>query len=174
MFETPSVTRTYLLHSVVYFNFQVDRSPGPADSIGGTRIHTEVLGEEVDVAPATMDVTAASRRAISSRQASFYPELPFGAFYVWRHSGDYSERFRGTFAVAVNDLAYNVGIHSLPGWELRFTFNNMIIPLGRSEYVEGQIIRGVEVEWNYIFAGFGVAYRKLLLPGHQDNALELS
>lgn len=47
-------------------------------------------------------------------------------------------------------------------------------PLGRAEYVEGQIIRGVEVEWNYIFAGFGIAYRKLLSPGHQDNALELS
>ena len=50
----------------------------------------------------------------------------------------------------------------------------MIIPLGRSEYVEGQIIRDVEVEWSYVFGGFGLAYRRLLDPGHQDNALELS
>lgn len=54
------------------------------------------------------------------------------------------------------------------------TLNTMIIPLGRSEYVEGQIIRDVEVEWSYVFGGIGVAYRRLLDPGHQDNALELS
>ncbi|HEX5544312.1 MAG TPA: hypothetical protein VFX10_02380 [Nitrospira sp.] len=60
---------------------------------------------------------------------SFYQVLPFGAFYVWRHSGDYRERFRGSFALAVNDPAYNVGLPSWPGWELRFTLNNMIILL---------------------------------------------
>jgi hypothetical protein len=68
----------------------------------------------------------------------------------------------------------NVGSRSSTGWEFRFTLNTMIIPLGRSEYVEGQIIRDVEVEWSYVFGGFGLAYRRLLDPGHQDNALELS
>jgi hypothetical protein len=74
----------------------------------------------------------------------------------------------------VNDLTYNAGSHSSSGWELRMTLNTMIIPLGRSEYVEGQIIRDVDVEWSYVFGGIGVAYRRLLDPGHQDNALELS
>jgi hypothetical protein len=50
----------------------------------------------------------------------------------------------------------------------------MILPLGRSEYVEGQIIPDVELEWNYVFGGFGLAYRTIMSPGHQDNALEIS
>ncbi len=74
----------------------------------------------------------------------------------------------------MNDLTMNVGSYTSSGWELRFTLNTMIIPIGRSEYVEGRIIRDVEVEWSYVFGGFGLAYRRLLDPGHQDNALELS
>lgn len=144
--------------------------------LAGEEFHTEVLGEPVDVPPRDRKTVTAASFGVQYLHdgPSFYQVLPFGAFYVWRHSGDYTERFRGTFAVAVNDIAYNVGVRSLPGWELRFTLNNMIIPLGRSEYVEGQIIREVEVEWNYVFAGFGLAYRRLLSPGHQDNAFELS
>jgi hypothetical protein len=144
--------------------------------LAGEEFHTEVLGEPVKVPPRDRNnVTAASfGMQFLPNGPSFYQVLPFGAFYVWRHSDDYKQRFRGTFSVAVNDLAYNVGSRSSNGWELRFTLNNMIIPLGRSEYVEGQIIRDVDLEWNYVFAGFGLAYRKLLSPGHQDNALELS
>lgn len=144
--------------------------------MAGEEFHTEVLGEPVTVPPRDRrTVTAASAGiAYLPDGPSFYQVLPFGAFYVWRHSDDYKERFRGTFSLAVNDMAYNVGSHSSNGWELRFTFNNMIIPLGRAEYVEGQIIRDVEVEWNYLFAGFGLAYRKLLSPGQQDSALEVS
>lgn len=182
MFEcaSPSACRLYVPLALCWFISILSIDPVRAQDqptpLAGQEFHTEVLGEEVDVASRDRKTVTAASFGVQYLHdgPSFYQVLPFGAFYVWRHSGDYSERFRGTFAVAVNDLAYNVGIHSLPGWELRFTFNNMIIPLGRSEYVEGQIIRGVEVEWNYIFAGFGIAYRKLLLPGHQDNALELS
>ena len=39
---------------------------------------------------------------------------------------------------------------------------------------KGRLFETFEVTWNYVFAGFGVAYRKLLSPGHQDNALEVS
>src|SRR5689334_22186316 len=129
--------------------------------LAGEEFRTEVLGEQVDVPPRDRKTVNAASFGVQYLHdgPSFYQVLPFGAFYVWRHSADYNERFRGSFAVAVNDLAYNVGIRSLPGWEFRFTLNNMIIPLGRAEYVEGQIIRDVEVEWNYVFAGFGVAYR---------------
>ena len=105
---------------------------------------------------------------------TFYQVLPFGALYVWRNSDDLKQRFRGTFSGPVNDLTMNVGSYTSSGWELRFTLNTMIIPIGRSEYVEGRIIRDVEVEWSYVFGGFGLAYRRRLDPGHQDNALELS
>jgi hypothetical protein len=52
------------------------------------------------------------------------------------------------------------------------TFENVIIPFGRYEYVEGQAIKDVELEWNYIFAGFGLGYRTSLSPGYQDNVFE--
>ncbi|OQW32306.1 MAG: hypothetical protein A4E19_19970 [Nitrospira sp. SG-bin1] len=152
---------------------RADDQPTP---LAGEEFHTKVLGERVEVPPRDRrNVTAASFGVqYLPNGPSFYQVLPFGAFYLWRHSHDYKKRFRGSFALAVNDVAWNVGSSASHGWELRFTFNNMIIPLGRAEYVEGQIIRDVEVQWNYVFAGFGLAYRRLLSPGHQDNALELS
>jgi hypothetical protein len=148
----------------------------PATPLAGEAFQTEVFGEPVTV-------HARDRKSVTSANfgvqylhdgPSFYQILPFGALYVWRNSDDEKQRFRGIFSGAVNDLALNVGSHSSRGWELRLTFNNMIIPLGRSEYVEGQIVPDVELEWNYVFAEFGLAYRKLLSPGHQDNALEMS
>jgi len=147
-----------------------------ATPLAGESFQTEVLGEPVTVrARDRKAVTAASFGVQYLHDGpSFYQMLPFGALYVWRNSDDEKQRFRGTFSGAVNDLAMNVGSLSSSGWELRLTFNNMIIPLGRSEYVEGQIIPDVELEWNYVFAGFGLAYRKLLSPGQQDNALEMS
>lgn len=54
------------------------------------------------------------------------------------------------------------------------TFENVIIPFGRYEYVEGQRIKGVELEWNDIFAGFGLGYRTSLFPWYQDNVVEFS
>jgi hypothetical protein len=151
-------------------------SEDQATPLAGESFRTEIFGEPVTVRPRNRkDVTAASFGMQYLHDGpSFYQTLPFGALYVWRNSDDETRRFRGTFSGAVNDVAMNVGSHSSHGWELRLTFNNMIIPLGRSEYVEGQIIPDVELEWNYVFAGFGLAYRTRLSPGHQDNALEMS
>ena len=98
--------------------------------------------------------------------------LPFGSLFVW-HNWD-TQRFRGTFAGIVNDVRYDLAPRSWDGWEAVFTFNNFIAPLGRSEYVEGQRIQDVEIQWNYVYAGLGIGYRKVLPPGHQDNALEIS
>jgi hypothetical protein len=167
-----------LLWSLPCPNAQSEEPAAPEEPapLAGEEFHTEVLGEPVTVPPRDRNRVTAASFGIEflPNGPKFYQVLPFGAFYVWRQSDDYKERFRGTFSVAVNDLAYNVGSHLSNGWELRFTLNNMIIPLGRSEYVEGQIIRDVDVEWNFLFAGFGIAYRQLLSPGHQDNALEMS
>ncbi len=150
-----------------------DEQPTP---LAGEAFDTEVMGEPVQVAPRDRkSVTAASFGVQYLPDGpSFYQVLPFGALYVWRNSDDLKQRFRGSFSGPVNDLTMNVGSRSSSGWELRFTLNTMIIPICRSEYIEGQIIRDVEVEWSYVFGGFGLAYRRLLDPGHQDNALEMS
>lgn len=142
--------------------------------LAGEPFKTEVLGEPVTVhSRDRKSVTAASFGVQYLHDGQkFFQILPFGALYVWRNSDDEKRRFRGTFSGAVNDM--NVESSSSSGWELRFTFNNMIIPLGRSEYVEGQIIQDVELEWNYVFGGIGLAYRTIMSPGHQDNALEMS
>ncbi|HEY6083760.1 MAG TPA: hypothetical protein VIU63_00095 [Nitrospira sp.] len=144
--------------------------------LAGEEFHTEVMGEPVKVpARDRKNVTAASFGVeYLPNGPSFYQVLPFGALYVWRNSDDEKKRFRGTFSLLVNDLSMNAGSYSTSGWELRVTLNNMIIPIGRAEYVEGQIIPAVTLQWNYIFGGLGLAYRKILDPGHQDNALEMS
>jgi len=161
----------FVLNSPAYG--QEEETPTP---LAGEEFDTEVMGEPVKVqARDRKNVTAASFGVeYLPNGPTYYQVLPFGALYVWRNSDDLKQRFRGTFSGPVNDLTYNVGSHSSSGWELRMTLNTMIIPLGRSEYVEGQIIREVEVEWSYVFGGLGIAYRRLLDPGHQDNALELS
>lgn len=150
-----------------------DEEPTP---LAGEAFHTEVLGEPVKVPPRDRKKVTAASFGISvlPEGPKFYQVLPFGALYLWRNSDDMKQRLRATLSGPVNDVNMNVGSHSSSGWELRFTFHNMIIPLGRSEYVEAQIVRDVEVEWNYVFGGFGLAYRRLLHPGHQDNAFEVS
>ena len=127
-------------------------SPGWAEEekptpLAGEAFDTEVLGEPVQVAPRDRKSVTAASFGIQYLPdgPSFYQVLPFGALYVWRNSDDMRQRFRGTFSGPVNDLTMNVGSQSSTGWEFRFTLNTMIIPLGRSEYVEGQIIRDVEV-----------------------------
>ncbi|BCA53602.1 putative Outer membrane channel [Nitrospira sp. KM1] len=144
--------------------------------LAGEEFHTEVMGEPVKVEARDRKIVTAASFGVEylPNGPSFYQVLPFGALYVWRNSDDEKRRFRGTFSGPVNDLTYNVGSHSSSGWELRMTLNTMIIPIGRAEYVEGQIIRDVELEWSYVFGGLGIAYRKQLSPGNQDNALEIS
>lgn len=167
------------LLSILWLTFDSSQAYGEEDKstpLAGEEFHTEVMGEPVKVpARDRKNVTAASFGVeYLPNGPTFYQVLPFGALYVWRNSDDMRQRFRGTFSGPVNDMTYNVGSHSSSGWELRMTLNTMIIPLGRAEYVEGQIIPDVTLEWSYVFGGLGIAYRRLLDPGHQDNALELS
>ena len=144
--------------------------------LAGEEYHTELFGEPVHV-------PARDRRSVTAANVgvqwipngpSFYEVLPFGALYVWRNMDDQNRRFRGAFSGPVNDLNYNIGSKWFKGLEFIFTLDTVIIPIGRSEYVEGQEIKGVEVVWNRAAGGAGIGYRKLLWPGHQDNALEVS
>jgi hypothetical protein len=100
--------------------------------------------------------------------------LPFGAVFVWRNEDDGKRRFRGVFSGLYNDLRYNIAPKSLQGAEAVFTFENFNVPFGRPEYVEGQRIEGVDLEWQYVRGGLGLGYRTPLAPWHQDNALEIT
>lgn len=99
---------------------------------------------------------------------------PIGALYVWRNPEDGKQRFRGVISGLYNDIRYNLAPEFMSGPEFVFTFENLTIPFGRPEYVEGQTIDPVELEWHYIRAGLGLGYRRPIGPGHQDNALELA
>ncbi|MGH8508051.1 MAG: hypothetical protein ACREVH_04960, partial [Gammaproteobacteria bacterium] len=68
----------------------------------------------------------------------------------------------------------NVSPRFLGGAEAVLTFENFNVPFARPEYVEGQRIESVDLEWQYIRGGLGLGYHTPLAPGHQDNALELT
>ena len=146
----------------------------PKTPLAGESFQTQVAGQPVNVAPRDRRHVVAANFGVQwiPNGPSFYEILPFGALFVW-HNWDNGERrrFRGTFAGLFNDVQYNTGSPS--GWELVFTFQNIVIPIGRSEYVEGQRITAVDIEWNMVYGGLGIAYRKPLPNGHQDNALEI-
>ncbi|HZC82594.1 MAG TPA: hypothetical protein VE222_12920 [Nitrospiraceae bacterium] len=142
--------------------------------LAGEEFHTELFGLEVEV-------PARDRRHVTAVDlgVQWIPKgpiqlqvVPFGALFIW-HNWD-TRQFRGIVTGVYNDVRYNLGSKWWDGWEAVFTFNNLIVPFGRSEYVEGQRIKDVELQWNYVFAGLGIGYRKSLPPGHQDNALEIS
>jgi hypothetical protein len=142
--------------------------------LAGEEFHTELFGLRVKVpARDRRHVTAVDFGMQWIPQGPSQLEMvPFGALFVW-HNWE-TRRFRGIFTGVYNDVQYNVGSKWSDGWEAVFTFNNLVVPFGRSEYVEGQRIKDVALQWSYVFAGLGIGYRKPLPPGHQDNALEVS
>lgn len=144
--------------------------------LAGEEYHTDLFGQ-------TVEVPARDRRSVTAinfgvdwlpNGPSQYELTPVGALYLWRNWEDGTRRLRAVIAGVVNDVRYNIGSRALDGLEAVLTLDTTIIPFGRSEYVEGERISQVELEWNHIRGGIGVGYRKLLPPGHQDNALELA
>lgn len=144
--------------------------------LAGKPYHTEILGKEVHVPSRDRrHVTAVNFGVMWIPDGPSRLEiLPLGALFVWRNWEDDNQRFRGTFSGAVNDIQYQRGLTSTSPWFAAMTFENVLIPFGRSEYVEGQRIRQVDLEWNYVFAGIGIGYRKSLYPWNQDNAFDFS
>ena len=144
--------------------------------LAGEPHQTEIFGQEIHVPPR-------DRRHVTAINfgMNWIPDgpkrlelLPFGALFVWRNWKDENQRFRGTFSGVFNDIQYQRGLSSTSPWFAAMTFENVIIPFGRYEYVEGEAIKDVELEWNYFFAGIGIGYRTPLSPGGQDNAAEFS
>src|SRR5580765_7414974 len=127
----------------------------------GKEFRTTLFGEEIYVPPRDRrSVTAINFGTLWIPNGPSEAEvLPFGALYVWRNWDKDNRRLRGTFSGVVNDVDYTIGLRSVPNWSLIFTLDNFIAPIGRAEYVEGQRIKESELEWNYIFGGFGVGYR---------------
>jgi hypothetical protein len=144
--------------------------------VAGERYQTTLFGQKIDVPPRDRrSVTAANLGVMWIPNGPSQLEvLPFGSLFVWRNWDDDRRRLRGAFAGLFNDINFNIGSRWLKGWELLLTFDNIIIPVGRAEYVEGQRIAEVEVEWNKLYGGVGVAYRTGLTPWYQDNAIEIS
>lgn len=99
---------------------------------------------------------------------------PFGAVYLWRNLEDGKKRFRGAISGLYNNIRFNITPKFLHGAEAVFTFDNFTVPFARPEYVEGQRVNAVDLEWNYVRAGLGIGYRAPLAPWHQDNALEIA
>ena len=161
------------LASSVLFS-QAARGEQERTPLAGEAFQTELFGTQVDV-------PARDRRHVTAidfgvqwipKGPSQLEVLPFGALFVWRNWD--TQRLRGTFSGVYNDVRYNVGSRWWDGWEAVLTFTNFIVPFGRSEYVEGQRIKDIEVQWNSVFAGLGIGYRKSLPPGHQDSAFEIA
>ncbi len=157
----------------------------PAHTVRGEDSHTPMAGQPYDTElfGKEIHIPPRDRRHVTAINAGvqWIPEgpstleiLPFGALYVWHNWEEENHRFRGTFSGVVNDIQYQRGFTPHSPWFGFFTLENFILPLGRSEYVEGQRIRDVEVEWNYVFAGIGIGYRTSLRPGYQDNAFEFA
>ncbi|MDO9116375.1 MAG: hypothetical protein Q7U39_00335 [Nitrospira sp.] len=142
----------------------------------GKAYRTTLFGEEIYVPPRDRHSVTAANFGLqwTPNGPSQLEALPFGALYVWRNWDADNTRLRGTFSGVVNDVDYTIGLRSLPNWSLVFTLDNFIAPLGRSEYVEGQRIKASELEWNYIFAGFGVGYRFPSVPFAQDSAINVT
>ncbi len=142
--------------------------------LAGEAFHTELFGQPVDVPPRDRRSVTAINVGLQwiPKGPNQLEVLPFGALFVWRN--DETRRLRVTFSGIFNEVQYSVGSPRWNGWEAVFTFSNFTFPSGRSEDIEGQRIRDVEIQWNYVFAGLGVGYRKPLRPGHQDNALEIT
>jgi hypothetical protein len=141
----------------------------------GKEFHTTLFGEEIYVPPRDRRSVTALNFGINwiPNGPSQAEVLPFGALYVWRNWDKDNRRLRGTFSGVVNDVDYTIGLRSLPNWSLLFTLDNFIAPIGRAEYVEGQRVNASELEWNYIFGGFGVGYRLPFIPFEQDSAINL-
>ena len=144
--------------------------------LAGESYHTELLGERVDVpARDRRNVTAINFGVMYIPNGpSMLEVLPFGSLFVWHNWDDDYRRLRATVAGVVNDINFNIGSRSLKRWELVLTFDNTVIPFGRAEYVEGQRIAPVEIQWSYLFAGAGIGYREQLPGKSQDNAIEVS
>ncbi|HET9960687.1 MAG TPA: hypothetical protein VFQ34_00010 [Nitrospiraceae bacterium] len=142
----------------------------------GKEFRTTLFGEEIYVPPRDRRSVTAANFGIMwiPNGPSQMEALPFGALYVWRNWDNDNRRFRGTFSGVVNDIDYSNGLRAFPNWSFVFTLDNFILPMGRSEYVEGQRMRTTELEWNYIFAGFGLSYRFPFVPFEQDSALNVS
>ncbi|MDR4493523.1 MAG: hypothetical protein AB7P17_00075 [Nitrospirales bacterium] len=177
-FRSTSAPVGLLILTVCFLGNPINAVQGEADEtpLAGQPYTTEFLGKEVHI-------PSRDRRYVTAVNigVSWVPDgpsrleiLPLGALYVWRNWEEENRRFRGTFSGAFNDVQYDHGLTSLSPWFAVVTFENLIIPFGRYQYVEGQRISQVDLEWNYVFAGIGIGYRTSLSPWHQDNAFDFS
>jgi hypothetical protein len=147
---------------------------GELAPLAGQEYRTTLFGQTVEVPPRDRRHVVAANFGLLwiPNGPTFYETLPFGSLYIWHNWEEERTRLRATISVAFNDIQYTR--QSRDGWETILTFTNIVIPFGRSEYVEGQRISGVDIQWNQVYGGAGIGYRTPLAPGHQDSAMEMT
>jgi hypothetical protein len=127
----------------------------------------------------TFDVPARDRSTVNDAFAGlgWIPSGPDGktlnpeaAFLLWRQQDGGARRLRAVLIGLYDDVRWNRRI--APDMDLVLTFENTTFPWARSEYAGGERLLAEELQWHSVRAGAGVAFRRMLSPGHADNFFE--
>ncbi len=146
---------------------QVERTPRAGESYTGTLFGKALTVAERDRTRVTAVSLGFQWIPEGLEQRAF---VPAGGLFLWRNPPGGDSRLRAVVSGLYDDVRYSRGLGN--GLEAVASFENLTLPFGRSEYVEGRRIAPEELTWGYVRAGAGLGYYRSLPPGHQDNAFE--
>ncbi|MCL4808001.1 MAG: hypothetical protein KJ062_09465 [Thermoanaerobaculia bacterium] len=98
---------------------------------------------------------------------------PSGGAYFWRAPEEGASRLRAIVAGLANEVRHDLAVSENKVVAAVTTFDSLILPWARSEYVQGGRLRNEELEWNQARLGIGVAAHSLIGPAI-DNALDVA
>ncbi len=98
---------------------------------------------------------------------------PSGGAYFWRAPEEGGSRLRAIVAGLANEVRWDVAVSENKVVATVTTFDSLILPWARSEYVQGERLRSEELEWNQARIGIGVAAHSRIGPA-VDNALDVA
>jgi hypothetical protein len=99
---------------------------------------------------------------------------PEAAALLWRHRDGGHRRLRAVLLGLYDGVRWNRALHGDGRLESVVTFENTTLPWARSEYAGGERLESEEMNWGFVRAGAGLAFRQPLAPGHADNSFEAS
>ncbi len=129
----------------------------------------------------TFDVPARDRTTVTEALADldWIPSGPDGksvnpeaALLLWRQRDGGARRLRAVLVGLYDDVRWNRRIAGDTDFVL--TFENTTLPWARSEDAGGERLLAEELTWGSLRAGVGLALRRPLGPGHDDNSFEAS
>ncbi len=95
--------------------------------------------------------------------------VPFGAFFYKTQSADSSQRFQAILAGVANFVDYADGSWNDSGWEAVFHAENVTIPVGQTETIEGNRANFTEIETGHTSGGIGLGWYTPVAPYHVDS-----